>query len=977
MERLPERRFWNFMRGAFRGQAFRGRAVSIMNAVGEWLFDLRKSHGQIAADGLVEVDPNNLRGDTPEQIALMEKAREYGAHFVFFQAQDGRPPIAQAFVYLADDGDDPVAFAELHQRLWSWGGVPLLYRTTLSRVDLFRCAHRPDFLRKGGEVIYNPTDTLLAASDVAEASAWWSAERLRNGTLWDEPVTCDRLLSGSKSAHKSLIGSIKSLSDRLDEKKVLPAALRRRLLIISLLVAYLEERGALDQDIFRCFNPGAEHFFQILREGDALVELLRALHDRFNGNVFRLTSSDEAELQSSHDLVRYATLIEGHTEPTGQLSFWRLYSFRDLPVELISHIYQLFVDDPSSSVYTPPALVRLMIGEALSWERLDRLHENNEVILDPACGSGIFLVEAYKRMVLHWRSRNNWSQPDVFVLKKLLTKVHGVDLEPGAVELANFSLCLALCDALEPQAIRASFKLFPELTNTSLHNMCFFEALECGVLHSKVGVVLGNPPFISKLTTPGAIRSYKDYRLKHGAIPDLQLAYLFLHEAMLLLAPGGILCLLQQYGFIYNQNTLGFRRSFFKSWNVREILDFISVRGLFQKGSADTKVVVVLAFAEPPPERRPLLHAVFRRNGRVAAGQGFDIDHYDLHWIDLDLVQEDDAVWRANLFGGGRVLDFLRRLRKFPTLGDYAAHRKWKFGEGFAEGQRGVAKPAAHINGHPYLPSTALTLDGIDEDAIAIYGDNPIEGPRTEALFTPPMLLVREQMDLPHAIWTQHYMTFKNQIVGFAAPKEDKDLLDEVSSWLSSETLALQAYVAGSSGKLFTQKATSLLRNDILAIPYPEDGNLNCSENEMLLAHDMVHNQRDLIRLGEDADVMRADAREELSIFSDVFTRQINQIYCENPLRPLPYCWWQGVICQPYVFGEGDVEWEGSDVLQGRLDALIRFQRGTALTVTRIARLYDDRYIFLIKPDRLRYWLSSTALRDADETLSDLRLQGF
>jgi hypothetical protein len=33
--------------------------------------------------------------------------------------------------------------------------------------------------------------------------------------------------------------------------------------------------------------------------------------------------------------------------------------------------------------------------------------------------------------------------------------------------------------------------------------------------------------------------------------------------------------------------------------------------------------------------------------------------------------------------------------------------------------------------------------------------------------------------------------------------------------------------------------------------------------------------------------------------------------------------------------------------------------------------------VFLIKPDRLRYWLRSIALRDADESLADLRRMGF
>ena len=87
-------------------------------------------------------------------------------------------------------------------------------------------------------------------------------------------------------------------------------------------------------------------------------------------------------------------MVEGQQDEDGQLNIWQLYSFKDLPVELISHIYQLFVKDADSSVYTPPFLVRLMLGEVLSWERLDRLQQLNQIILDPSCGSGVFLVEA-------------------------------------------------------------------------------------------------------------------------------------------------------------------------------------------------------------------------------------------------------------------------------------------------------------------------------------------------------------------------------------------------------------------------------------------------------------------------------------------------------------------------------------------------------------------------------------------------------
>jgi hypothetical protein len=670
-------------------------------------------------------------------------------------------------------------------------------------------------------------------------------------------------------------------------------------------------------------------------------------------------------------------LIEGHEELGSQLTLWQLYSFKDLPVELISHIYQLFVDDAATSVYTPPFLVRLTLDEALHWARLDRLHEKNEVILDPSCGSGVFLVEAYKRLVLHWRSRNEWKRPGISVLKGLLKKIHGIDLEEGAVELAAFSLYLALCDALEPEAIRASIKLFPVLAGKTLHHSCFFEAKEQNLVKEPIGVVAGNPPFTSNLTTPGAERSYGRYKSAHGSLPDKQLAYLFLHEAMEMVAEGGVLSMLQQYNFLYNQQSLDFRRNFMTKWDLRDVFDFVSVRGLFQKGKADTKVIVVVAEASKPPADRRILHATFRRSGRVDAEQGFDIDYYDLHWLPRNLAIKNDAVWRADLFGGGRTLGFVDRLKVFRTLGKYAADEKWDFGEGFIEGGRNISRPADHIVGKPLLRSAALNFDGIDDAAITEVPNKPYEGPRSKGRFTPPMLLIREHMDIPHDLWTRYYLTYTQRIVGFPAPTKDVEKLRLIRSWLTDQEQAIRAYLALISPGLFTQKATELQADDIYSIPYPDSGSLDLSDNERILVRDITDHYRDLIRLGEDSRAMKEDSASALEAFGATFAQQINAIYKQNHLCTLRSQTWPGAICLPLSFGDGQVDWSGADELQGKLNTLLHEQRGTTLHVTRIARIYDGRFIFLLKPDRLRYWLRSVALRDADEMLSDLREQGF
>lgn len=945
-------------------------------AAAQWLFAI--GDGNLpTAEGLVAVEGFNPQGHLPDVVAIIERAQAYRARAVLFEAQrHGRAPVAQAFVFSAEDHSDDLAFAELHKRLWSWGGVPLLYRAGPGFIQLFRCVHGPDFVGANAAPVCNPIRTLKIGAEIAAQEIWWDLDRIHNGAIWDDPDACDLMLSATKSAHRKLVAGVRALALQLSNSELLDARLRRRLLILSLLIAYLEERLVLLPEDFERALPGARHFFEVLGNGPALVKLLEALEERFNGHVFRLTDGERTALGASAELVRYARLVQGYDDEAGQIGFWRLYSFRDLPVELISNIYQLFVKDAASSIYTPPALVRLMLEEVLSWDRIDSLMAGDGVILDPACGSGVFLVEAYKRLVLHWRSKNDWARPGVDELRKLLVRVHGVDLEEGAVELAAFSLCLSLCDALEPKEIRGSVKLFPKLAGETLHHSCFFDAKQRQLFTAPVAVVIGNPPFESVLTTEGAKRSAAAYAKAHGALADNQLAYLFLHDAMDMLVEHGVLAMVEPSGFLYNQNALAFRRTFLKRWRVRELLDFVSVRGMFKKGNADPKIVVVIAEADRPTDASRLLHAVFRRNGRATAEQGFDIDYYDLYWIQNSDAEQSRDIWRANLLGGGRVRDLIERLRSYPTLGDHATARGWDAGEGYFGGEKNASSNVAHLIGKPLLPTRALRAAGIDRSAITTVPKAGIKDPKSESRFKPPMLLLKEHQDLYLDIWSDSYLVFKNEIVGFSAPGQLASLR-AAADWLTEERIVLQAYVAGISSRLYTQRATSIFSADIFALPFPDDGQLDLSANERIVAEDIVEHQRDFIRLGADAKIMQRVPAAALSSFDDVLTSQINQVYSRNPLRALSAHQWAGAVCKAYAFGDGVVDWSGADELREKLDGLLRERRRSGLTITRIIRLYDKDFVFLLKPDRHRFWTRSIALRDADDVLADLRAQGF
>lgn len=923
--------------------------------------------------GLFAVRDGSWRDGDPTQVTVLEKAAQYGADYVFFRAAGAtQTPVAEALVFV-DDGLDDDEFAKLHRRLWSWGGVPLVYRKTRGRVDLLRCAHGPDFVGEEGRTRYHAFDTLdlLAAIDEAVPAPWWDATLLRSGALWDAPKVCGTLLSAGRSSARTLVKAIADLDTDLDRRRVLPERLRRRLLVLSLLIAYLEDREVLGPKLFDRCKRGASRFFQVLADGEGLVRLLVELERRFNGDVFHMTPDEQAKLQETKQLGRFAELVEGRTDSTGQISLWRLYSFRDLPVELISHVYQHFVREERSAIYTPPFLVRLMLEEALGWVRLDRLAAENEAVLDPSCGSGVFLVEAYKRMILHWRYRNGWTRPDVATLRRLVLRVRGVDINPDAVELAAFSLCLAMCESLDTETLRNTTQIFPKLRDRSLFSLCFFEAKASEALGNDVGVVLGNPPFESKLATPGARESYKRYQQAHGKMPDKQVAFLFLHECLGLLRPSGVLCMLQNNGMLYTFGAEQFRRRLFEAWDVREVLDFTSIRGLF--GAADPRVVAVVIEAQPPSGRQ-VLHATFRRTGRVVAEQGFDLDYYDMHWLPHVQLLDDDAVWRGNLVGGGRVVDLVARLRTMRTVGAFADARDgWNIGQGFIRGGSRGGRPAAHLVGKPLLPSEALTLGGLDESQLSVVADRPIEEPRSEAQFTSPMLLVRLHADLQHHLETQRYLTYTDQIAGVCAPKSDLPELRRLRKWLRDEARPLRAYVAATSRKL--QRAPAIMKADIEALPYPASGSLDLTPNDRIVADDVVDYYRDFLRLGEKSKMMEIAEDASLHAFCDTYIRQVGTVY--RGLRALDVQRWPGAICQPFVFGPDEVSWAGSEGLKDRVRQLLASKDGETLQVRRIARVFDGPFVLLLKPDRMRYWLRSIALRDADETLAELHSQGL
>lgn len=117
---------------------------------------------------------------------------------------------------------------------------------------------------------------------------------------------------------------------------------------------------------------------------------------------------------------------------------------RDLLKKLYQNVMPKQLRHDLGEYYTPDWLAERLLNQlGYTSEHEHRLHEKR--LLDPACGSGTFLVLAIKRFKKHCADR---PIREVEVLRRILANIVGFDLNPLAVITARTNYLLALGDLL-------------------------------------------------------------------------------------------------------------------------------------------------------------------------------------------------------------------------------------------------------------------------------------------------------------------------------------------------------------------------------------------------------------------------------------------------------------------------------------------------------------------------------------------------
>lgn len=973
--------------------------------------------------GLVFTDSLSLSRNNYERLAL-EKACKYKADAIYFRRFENRmTSIPQVYIYdftsvEKDVNDEDIG--ELHRKLWNSGQAPMFFIFTRTEIKIFNCLKSPHFDPLTEKITSNPMETINLAADIEdqlekEKLNEFSGRKFDNGSFWDTSKYKEEFQL-KDSSYEKLLEYLKEVRDHIIKKKKFPKPIIDKLLVMSILLKYLEDRTdpegnkVFPEDFFHRFSAGAKNFTDVLKEKGACLRLFDYLSNHFNGEIFQWEDEKERRLLAQTDLGPLALFSEARSETGGQRTLWPLYSFNDLPIELISNIYEEFLGKGNKKgvIYTPPYLVHFLIDESMP---LESPRENFKV-LDPACGSGVFLVAAYQRIIDWWRIRNDWKKPGLETLKKLLKEnIYGVDIESEAVRLTIFSLSLVLLDELSPKEIWESLKFDNLEQSGNLLAKDFFHLIRHRRMGDKFDLVIGNPPFKSKIDTEDAKYIETIQQEQRPPVPDNQLALLFLEQSTFMCKEGGLLCLIVPSGpFLYNAGSLDFRKYFLQMCNVVQILDFTPLSDIL---FCSAKVAASALFArKEAPNLKTILHATFRRTKVSKEKIYFQLDHYDFHRVAYKYALNSPLIWKANLLGGGRLHGLVSRLAKFRTLGNYLEEKiknnGWVVAEGFIIGNKNEItrlqaftdkgeqltseeakelkslqkkyKKASHLTGKKTLPTEALTEKGIDISKIYTLKEEFFyrTAETNKAIFKGPHLLIKEVAgadSIPIA-FIEEDLSFKHRIVGVHAPKKDKEELKQLKNRIQGNSACL-FHSSVFSGSFMIDRVTAILKNDIDNLPYPEDKNeFDFSEVENILMDDVLDYMLEFRRKGENSLAMAPVAQDQLLRFGETYCKVLNALYEKfKPHEPVES---NNFIYFPIYYGEKpNLEITDPAQFEKSLNQLVHKTLGRNLKIARVLRLYDKNIIYLIKPKQARYWLRSVAVRDADETFEDLIKQGY
>lgn len=436
--------------------------------------------------------------------------------------------------------------------------------------------------------------------------------------------------------------------------------------------------------------------YDILLSQDDTYNFFKQVKDDFNGNLFPLEYELNGEQIQEKDYVEnrhlsiIIDLLKGNkinNDSSIQTSLFEIYDFSIIPIEFVSNVYEKFIgiekQAGNGAYYTPLFLVDYIQKETVSRYFKQNPSEYNCKVLDPACGSGIFLVESLRQIIAQYKILNpDYNSDDEKyneykkTLKVLLKEnIFGVDKDENAISVAIFSLYITLLDNLEPKSI-VGF-VFPELIDSNFFSNDFFdEGKEFDKILKKhhFQYILGNPPWKAK-GHPRSKQLFEEYieNRKKLENSNLEIVHREIAEAFLVRVSDFNF---DETAFIvvskifYKLEKKGvFRNYFLNNFMVRQVVELSSVRHHIFNQSNDSAVApatILFYKNEKNTElirRNIIKHISLKPNIFFETFKLMVIEKYDVKKIAQQYFIDEDWTWKVLVYGN--ILDyyFIKRLK--------------------------------------------------------------------------------------------------------------------------------------------------------------------------------------------------------------------------------------------------------------------------------------------------------------------------
>ena len=922
--------------------------------------------------------------------------------------------------------DDLVS--QWRREVWNEGFAPLLWVISPERIDLYNGFGAPVKEGDAQKHLIRRFEDLDAS--LHELDAFAGRLAIETGQFWAQAPAVDR----KSSVDQKLLSDLSFLERDLVAGN-LARGTAQALIGRMIFTQYLIDREIVSVSRLKKLC-GHTELPAILRDRGATGQLFTWLAQTFNGDMF--PPSSVRTTPATHHLVRVAEFLEAVDPESGQQSFFP-YQFDVIPVELISSIYEQFahaeprVDARRSTEalrngvhYTRLSVVSLVLDEVM-----DGL-TGRESVLDLTCGSGVFLVEALRRLV-HLRADGRPLTREL-IRSTLYEQVYGVDISEAAVRVAAFSLYLAALELDPDPQPPHSLKFQPLIGKTLLvGDARTVEQSEDGkaVLTSPIGLkqfdlIVGNPPWSFKGQTGTEARR----KTRTAGVPaqprgeglDFVLrAAEFAHEKT-------------RFGVILSATPF-FSRSgtgMAAAQHLMRLLAPITLVNLSNLCSwlfatATMPAVALLARHRPTQRADQVTVVQIPWTASGARTHSFEVAPNDVIKLTLGDIEKQPLKLKAAAVGRRRDLQLLDELvSEHLSLSSRLEKLDTKFRDGLTQGSpANQTRDARAMKGLELLQSADMRHFCIP-DGLPLFNQPKAQWPRARDTYQAPLLIVKEMMvGSPRALVavSDRDLVFTDAYFATSFPAAHKQTAHLLAAVLSS---ALSSWFFGLTASEFGIYKRKLLMRDVGFLPVPDFKSALKTEAGQRLVQtakalrkqeisvddwaaldkavfdlyeldetDRVVVRDGLLRAGwqwehgREASVASSEARSDVTAYAQIFLSVMtgwlaarNKRHMRAEVFDLPRSSSLRVVRFVLEDSPGSasvqlVEAQGelSDVL-GRIGKRMKVKIATALSAERELRIHGRNEVIIIKPAARRYWMGISALEDADAVVAESFIGG-